>query len=180
MDFSPGRKTISRATQACYLRDVGVGTYGEVMSRFRLLPTHEQEEALLGHCRDARFVWNLAVEQQRHWQPARKAPGYVEQCRQLTEARAECAWLRAGSQTVQQQALRDFAQAMSNFFKGTHRRPTWRKAGVHEGFRQVAFKPGHVERVNRRYGRVWVPKVGWALLPVAAGARRRQILPCHP
>jgi putative transposase len=62
---------------------------------------------------------------------------------------------------VQQQALRDFAQAMRNFFNGTHRRPTWRKAGVHEGFRQVAVKLRHVERLNRRLGRVWVPKVGW-------------------
>ena len=62
---------------------------------------------------------------------------------------------------MQQQALRDFAQAMRNFFAGTHRRPTWRKAGVHEGFRQVGMKPHHVERVNRRFGRVWVPKVGW-------------------
>jgi putative transposase len=130
------------------------------MSRFRLMPTPEQEEALLAHCRDARYVRNLALEQQ-HWQPGRKAPGYGEQCAQLTEARAESAWLRVGSQTVQQQALRDFAQAMSNFFNGTHRRPTWRRAGVHEGFRQVAVKPHHVERLNRRVGRVWVPKVGW-------------------
>ena len=113
------------------------------------------------HCGHARFVWNLAVEQQQHWQPDRKAPGYVEQAAQLTEARAEYSWLRAGSQTVQQQALRDFAQAIQNFFNGTHRRPTWRKAGVHEGFRQVAVKPRHVERLNRRFGRVWVPKVGW-------------------
>jgi putative transposase len=145
------------------------------MSRFRLLPTHEQEKALSGHCRDARYVWNLAVEQQRHWQPGRKAPGYLEQCAQLTEARAEYAWLRAGSQTVQQQALRDFAQAMRNFFGGTHRRPTWRKAGVHEGFRQVALKPRHVERINRRFGRVWVPKVGWVRFrlsrPVPAGVK---------
>jgi putative transposase len=131
------------------------------MSRFRLLPTPEQEEALLAHCRDARYVWNLAVEQQRHWQPGRKAPGYLEQAAQLTEARAEYAWLRAGSQTVQQQALRDFAQAMRNFFNGTHRRPNWRKAGVHEGFRQVGLKSHHVERLSRRFGRVWVPKVGW-------------------
>ncbi len=116
---------------------------------------------MLAHCRDARYVWNLAVEQQQHWQPGRKAPGYVEQAAQLTEARAEYGWLRAGSQTVQQQALRDFAQAMQNFFAGTHRRPTWRKAGVHEGFRQVGLKPHHVERLNRRFGRVWVPKVGW-------------------
>jgi putative transposase len=131
------------------------------MSRFRLLPTPQQEEILLTHCRDARYVWNLAVEQERHWQPGRKAPGYVEQCAQLTEVRAEYAWLRAGSQTVQQQALRDFALAMRNFFAGTHRRPGWRKAGVHEGFRQVGLRPRHVERLSRRLGQVWVPKVGW-------------------
>src|SRR5712675_1511106 len=131
------------------------------MSRFRLLPTPEQEQALSAHCRDARYVWNLAVEQQQYWQPGRKAPGYGEQCAQLTEAHAENGWLRAGSQTVQQQALRDCAQAMQNFFNGTHRRPRWRKAGVHEGFRQVAVKPHHVDRLNRRFGRVWVPKVGW-------------------
>ncbi|WP_353356277.1 transposase [Mycobacterium sp.] len=149
------------------------------MSRFRLLPTPEQEQALLAHCRDARYVWNLAVEQQQHWQPGRKAPGYLEQCAQLTEARAEYGWLRAGSQTVQQQALRDFAQAMRNFFSGTHRRPMWRKAGVHEGFRQVAVKPHHVDRLNRRFGRVWVPKVGWVRLrlsrPVPAGVKSYRV-----
>jgi putative transposase len=149
------------------------------MSRFRLLPTPEQEEALLAHCRDARYVWNLAVEQQQHWQPGRKAPGYLEQAAQLTEARAEYAWLRAGTQTVQQQALRDFAQAMQNFFNGTHRRPKWRKAGVHEGFRQVGLKAHHVERLNRRFGRVWVPKVGWVRFrqsrPVPEGVKSYRV-----
>ena len=106
-------------------------------------------------------MWNLAVEQQQHWQPGRQAPGYHEQCAQLTAARAAYDWLAAGSQTVQQQALRDFAQAMRNFYGGTHRRPTWRKAGTHEGFRQVGLKPRHIKQLNRRYGRVWVPKVGW-------------------
>jgi putative transposase len=106
-------------------------------------------------------VWNLAVEQQQHWQPGRQAPGYHEQCAQLTAARAEYDWLAAGSQTVQQQALRDFAQAMRNFFGATHRRPTWRKARTHEGFRQVGLKPRHLKRLSRRYGQVWIPKVGW-------------------
>jgi putative transposase len=132
------------------------------MSRYRLLPTPDQEAGLVEHCRHARFVWNLAVEQHSHWQPGRaSAPGYNEQAHQLTEARAEFAWLRAGSQTVQQQALRDFAQAMRNFFARTHRRPSWRKAGRDEGFRQVAVRPEHVLRINRKTGRVWVPKVGW-------------------
>jgi putative transposase len=131
------------------------------MARYRLLPTTEQAAVLAEHCRHARYVWNLAVEQQQHWQPGRRAPGYNEQCAQLTAARAEHDWLAAGSQTVQQQALRDFAQAMHNFFCGTHRRPSWRKAGVHEGFRQVGVKSHRIEALNRRCGRVWVPKVGW-------------------
>jgi putative transposase len=116
---------------------------------------------LAEHCCHARFVWNLAVEQQRYWQPGRQAPGYNEQCTQLTAARAEYDWLKAGSQTVQQQALRDFAQAMRNFLHGTHRRPTWRKAGTHEGFRQVGLTPRHIKRLSRRYGQVWIPKLGW-------------------
>jgi putative transposase len=126
-----------------------------------LIPSPEQAAVLAEHCRHARFVWNLAVEQQKHWQPGCHAPGYNEQCAQLTAARAEHDWLAAGSQTVQQQALRDFAQAMRNFFHGSHRRPTWRKAGTHEGLRQVGVKPRHIKRLNRRYGQVWIPKVGW-------------------
>ena len=131
------------------------------------------------HCRHARYVWNLAVEQQQHWQLGRRAPSFNEQCAQLTAARAEYDWLAAGSQTVQQQALRDFAQAMRNFFSGTHRRPTWRKAGAHEGFRQVGFKPHHVARLNRHFGRVWVPKVGWVRFrlsrPVPAGVKSYRV-----
>ena len=132
------------------------------MSRYRLYPSPDQEVILGDHCAHARFVWNLAVEQQSWWRPGRTSmPGYAEQCRQLTIARAEHAWLRLGSQTVQQQALRDFAQAMANFFAGTHRQPSWRKAGRDEGFRVVALRLGQVQRLSRKTGQVWVPKAGW-------------------
>jgi len=110
-------------------------------------------------------VWNLAVEQHTHWRSDRKgAPGYLEQCRQLTAARAGYAWLRAGSQTVQQQALRDFAQAMAAFRdpRNPAGRPTWRKAGRNEGFRIVGGGcQWDVRRLSRKVGCVWVPKAGW-------------------
>ena len=55
------------------------------MSRYRLHPTPAQEAVLRDHCGHARYVWNLAVEQHSHWHPGRNgAPGYLEQCRQLT------------------------------------------------------------------------------------------------
>ncbi|HEY2700176.1 MAG TPA: helix-turn-helix domain-containing protein, partial [Pseudonocardiaceae bacterium] len=105
--------------------------------RFRLYPTCEQEVLLAQHCAQARFVWNLAVEQLGYRHHRQALPNYVVQSQQLTEARAVFEWLRAGSQTVQQQALRDFFQAMANWWGGTHRRPNWRKRGRREGFRIV-------------------------------------------
>jgi putative transposase len=141
---------------------VGGRCYVRVMSGYRLYPTPAQEAVLGVHWAQARFMWNLACEQHSWWRPGRAAaPGWAEQCRQLTEARGEFGWLRAGSQMVQQQALRDFAQAMTDYFAWTHARPTWRKAGRHEGFRIVAFKPGHARRLSRKTGEVWVPKAGW-------------------
>ena len=80
---------------------------------------------------------------------------------QLSEARAENPWLAEGSVIVQQQAIRDHAQAMTGFFARTHRRPSWRKAGRDEGFRIVQVRPGDVRRLNRKTAQVRIPKVGW-------------------
>jgi hypothetical protein len=136
------------------------------MSRYRLLPTPAQEVVLRDHCGHARYVWNLAVEQHAHRRPGRLgAPGYLEQCRRLTEARAGYPWLAAGSQTVQQQVLRDFAQAMAAFFDRANPagRPSWRKAGQDEGFR-ITGRRGRqwdVRRLSRHVGEAWIPKAGW-------------------
>jgi Helix-turn-helix domain len=136
------------------------------MSRYRLHPTPAQEAVLRDHCGHARYVWNLAVEQHAHWRPGRgNAPGYLEQCRQLTQARAGHPWLAAGSQTVQQQALRDFSRAMAAFFDPANPSgpPSWRKAGRDEGFR-ITGRRGRqwdVRRLSRNTGQVWVPKAGW-------------------
>ena len=43
-------------------------------------------------------------------------------------------WLGEGSSSVQQQALRDFDQALRNWWGGTRCRPTWRRKFQHEGF----------------------------------------------
>ena len=123
------------------------------MSRYRLLPTPAQQAVLRDHCGHARYVWNLAVEQHSHWHPGRAgAPGYLEQCRQLTQARAGHPWLAAGSQTVQQQALRDFGQAMAAFVDPAN------PAGLNRGIlgsgwgllvRRLGDKaPGRVEKVR--------------------------------
>ena len=158
------------------------------MSRYRLLPSPAQEAVLRNHCAHARYVWNLAVEQHAHWRPGRKsAPSYLEQCRQLTQARAEHEWLAAGSQTVQQQALRDFSHALPLFFdlQNPTGRPTWRKADRDEGFRIVGRRGQHwdTRRLSRNVGEVRVPKAGWVRFRwsrgVPAGAKSYRITLDH-
>jgi len=141
---------------------------------------------MLEHCAHARYVWNLAVEQHSYWIRGRKAaPGFVEQCRQLTEARRENEWLASGNSDVQQQALKDFAKAKTVRFTSGFGEPTWRKKFKHEGFRvigtdrvpafnldgtplrnaktgkQVMNRSVVVEKLNRRWARVKVPSCGW-------------------
>jgi transposase len=140
--------------------------------RFRLYPSAAQEVLLLGACGQARFVWNLGLEQRLMWARWKgPTPGFNAQAAQLTEARAAEPWLAAGSQTVQQQALRDLDQAWRLFFAGTHRRPRWRKAGQHEGLRIVGPQALRVRQDNGARSSVLVPKVGW----VRGSNRRRKV-----
>jgi transposase len=130
--------------------------------RFRLYPSTAQKVLLLEQCAHARYVWNLGLEQRLMWARWKgPTPGFNAQAAQLTEARAAQPWLAAGSQTVQQQALRDLDQAWQRFFAGTHRRPTWRKAGAHEGLRIVGPQAVRVRQDNRARSSVLVPKIGW-------------------
>ncbi|MCC9706779.1 transposase [Streptomyces sp. MNU76] len=163
------------------------------MSRFRMYPSPAQAEQMLTHCAHARYVWNLAVEQHAHWRRWRRsAPGFAEQCRQLTEARRENAWLGAGNADVQQQALKDFAQARNARFTSGFGEPTWRRKHVHEGFRvigtdrvpeyhvdgsaklnartgrQVMGRSVVVQRLNRRWAQVKVPGCGWVRFRLSA------------
>ncbi|MFC4504937.1 MULTISPECIES: RNA-guided endonuclease InsQ/TnpB family protein [Streptomyces] len=166
------------------------------MARFRLYPTGEQVRQMLLHCAHARYVWNLAVEQHAHWKPGRgSAPGFAEQCRQLTEARRANEWLAAGNADVQQQALRDFGTAKSARFTSGFGEPTWRKKFMHEGFRvigtdrvpeyhadgsvklnaktgrQVMGRSVVVRKLNRRWAQVKVPGCGWVRFRLSADGK---------
>jgi len=168
------------------LASVPMWSYHGTMSRFRIYPTCEQAEQMLLHCVHARYVWNLAVEQHSNWRKGRKpAPGFAEQCRQLTEARRENEWLGSGNADVQQQALKDFATAKNARFACGFGEPTWRKKFRHEGFRvigtdrvpeyepdgspklnartgkQILGRSVVVRKLNRRWAQVRVPGCGW-------------------
>lgn len=123
--------------------------------RYRLYPEPDAETVLIRHCTDARFVWNLALEQTNLWRPGRRStPGSTQRMRQLAVARRD-SWMGEGSSSVQQQALRDFDRALKNWWAKTHRRPRWRKAGRNEGF---CVRDVTVTKINRGWATITVPK----------------------
>ena len=155
---------------------------------------------MLGHCAQARHAWNLAreVDSTYHRGGPRtgKPPRFLGMAAMLTEVRRTdtsemsdeeadyFTWVASGNADVQQQALRDFDQALANFLSGTHRYPNRRKKDRNEGFRVIgtgrvpAFTPAGepvlnakgkhvhhrevaVHKLNRRWGQVKVPGCGW-------------------
>ena len=174
--FRPGRKRRFTSPVMSVLSDSVFACPGTGCA------TPAQQAVLRDHCGHARSVWNLAVEQHAHWRPGRKgAPGYREQCRQLTQARAEHPWLAAGTQTVQQQALRDFARAMAAFLDPAQpgRAAVVAKAGQDEGFRIVGARAAVGRAPGVPQGRPGLGAEGrlGAVPLVPPGAAGREVLP---
>ena len=128
--------------------------------RERLCPQEQELSVLVRHCSDARYVWNLALEQRSLWVRGRMRKITTNsQMIDLADAR-KVTWLKEGSSAIQQQALRDLDRAFWNWWKRPDHfgRPTWRKKDINEGF---AVRDLSVRRINRKWGQVFIPKCGW-------------------
>lgn len=80
---------------------------------YRLRPGARAERALISEWDSCRWLWNEAVHQQK----SGGRPTFCKLSKMLTEARASSPWLRTGTQMVQQQMLRTYAQALDQSFK---------------------------------------------------------------
>lgn len=132
---------------------------------YQLRPTAEQATLMSQFAGVCRLVWNLALEQRRdHWRRYQENTGnnlnYVTQARELTALRAEFDFIRAVHSTPQQRALKALDEAYRRAWKGLGGYPRPKKKGVHDAF-SFAGREIRVEKINRRWGRVRLPKIGW-------------------
>ena len=89
------------------------GIVETVRYTYRLRPGKQAEAALEAEWHRCRWLWNEAVHQEK----SGSKPTLCKLSKLLTGARSRCAWLRAGSQTAQQQTLRTYARALNDSFK---------------------------------------------------------------
>jgi len=133
--------------------------------RFKLCPTAEQAEILGQWAGVTRLVFNLALEQRRDfWRQFKANEGrsisMASQSRELTALRAANDWIAAVPQTALEAALNDLDRAYTAFFKGVARYPSPRRYGVNDSCR-FRGREVIVKRLNRHWGEVRLPKIGW-------------------
>ncbi|MEU3307522.1 transposase [Nocardiopsis sp. NPDC006832] len=112
-----------------------------------------------------RAVWNTALDQRRQYVDrytrGRQGGfcGYHLQAAQLAEAKAEEPWLKVAPSHVLQQTLKDLDRACRE--KGTFK-VRWRaKYRWSPSFRFPAGNLITVEKLNRKWSRAKLPKLGW-------------------
>jgi putative transposase len=140
-----------------------VAMHADTGRRYRAYPTPEQAGRLTSWGHSCRAVWNLALEQRRFaWRQRGRTVRLAEQCRHLTDARADLPWLADLPAQSAQQVLRQLDRAYDNWWNPEHpaRAPTFRKRSRDLS---VPF-PGQavqVRRCSRRWAEVRLPKLGW-------------------
>lgn len=106
-----------------------------------------------------RAVWNTALDQRRQYRTRGGWMNYHEQAGQLAEAKTEHEWLKTAPSHILQQTLKDLERACKDH--GTFR-VQWRgKQRWNPSFRFPVGKLIEVERLNKRWARAKLPKLGW-------------------
>lgn len=132
---------------------------------YALRPTQDQADQMGRFAGVCRLVWNLALEQRRdHWRRYQAVTGdnlnYVAQARELTLLRADVDFVREVSVTAQQRTLKALDEAYRRAWKGKGGYPRPKKKGVNDAF-SFPGREVRVEKINRRWGRVKLPRIGW-------------------
>ncbi|HEU5023569.1 MAG TPA: transposase [Spirillospora sp.] len=123
--------------------------------KYRLRLTPEQVEMCEEFGNICRAVWNTALEQRREYRRRGTWMNYVPQA---ADAKRDHRWLCAAPSHVLQQTLMDLdraCRAHGTFKVRWRSRSRWAPS-----FRYPAGKLLRVERLNRKWGRVRLPKLG--------------------
>lgn len=127
--------------------------------RYRLSLTPEQEAYAERVAAACRVAWNVGLEQRREWLRRKRFIGYVEQARQMTEAKRENPWFAEAPHVCLQQALRDLDKACR--VHGTFKLRWRSKNRTAPSFRFADPKLLPVRRINRRWGAIRLTNFGW-------------------
>lgn len=120
--------------------------------KYRLYPTVKQAILINKHIGASRFVYNLALEcKQSAWAGNMVNLSCFDLHNQLKDLKNECKWLKEINSQSLQQSITNLDKAYTNFFKGVHSFPKFKKKSNGGSFNIP-------QSVTLKDGKVYIPK----------------------
>lgn len=103
--------------------------------KYRLYPTNKQQVLIDKHINCCRFIYNLSLETKiRAYECNRISLSSFDLQKQLPELKVEYVWLKEVNAQSLCKSIDNMDAAFSNFFKGRHGFPKFKKKGVGQSF----------------------------------------------
>ncbi len=103
--------------------------------KFRLDPTKAQKELLAKHFGAVRFIYNLALQVKKDaYNHYDENISWVDLCKQLTDLKNECTWLKEINAQSLQSSIRHLDEAYKNFFNHGAGFPKFKRRSNRQSF----------------------------------------------
>ena len=126
--------------------------------KFEIMPNGEQIRRIKQFCGCSRFVFNKALDCQKHAYEADSKTkfSYTKLANFLPQWKIDFPFLKDCHSQVLQQSLKDLESAYRNFFAKRADFPKFKKKGLKDSFR---YPQGC--KIEQENDRLWLPKIGW-------------------
>jgi putative transposase len=129
-------------------------------AKYPLTLSPAQSEVLARQAGAARALWNLIHAHHTFHAASNRWPSWSESDAAIRQARKDIDWLAILPAQAAQQVLKAYKQAWSNYWNGTHGRPTWKTRRARRAVDVPQARDLNLTRLNRKWATVAIPKVG--------------------
>lgn len=128
--------------------------------KYPLAPSAAQSQVLARQASAARALWNLIHAHYTFHEASRRWPSWSESEAAVRQARNDIDWLAILPAQAAQQVLKAYKQAWSNYWNGSHGRPTWKPRRARRAIDVPQARDLNLTRLNRKWATVAIPKAG--------------------
>ncbi|MDH6194039.1 putative transposase [Mycobacterium frederiksbergense] len=141
--------------------------------RYPLAPSATQAQVLARQAGAARALWNLIHAHHTFFEASKRWPSWADSDAAIRRARKDIDWLAILPAQAAQQVLKAYKQAWSNYWNGTHGRPTWKTRRAHRAVDVPQARDLNITQLNRKWATVAIPKVGTVKVRLHRGMPER-------
>lgn len=128
--------------------------------KYPLAPSAAQAQVLEQQAGAARALWNLIHAHHTFHEASKRWPSWADSDAAIRQGRKDIDWLAILPAQAAQQVLKAYKQAWSNYWNGTHGRPTWKTRRARRAVDVPQARDLNLTRLNGKWATVAVPKVG--------------------